>query len=194
MNAQTAPACDDDALMVQVAARSAEAFRMLAGRHAAVPQRVAYRMLGSAAEAEDIAQEAMLRLWDSAPRWQAKGPGVGAWLRRVATNLCLDRLRRRKFQSDEEVPERIDEAPLADALIDQARVTAKTRHAVGALPERQRAAIILTYYEDCSNMAAADALQMNLKAFESLLLRARATLRRHLEEQGVLEAEAGGGA
>jgi RNA polymerase sigma factor (sigma-70 family) len=194
MNAQTAPACDDDALMVQVAARSAEAFRMLAGRHAAVPQRVAYRMLGSAAEAEDIAQEAMLRLWDSAPRWQAKGPGVAAWLRRVATNLCLDRLRRRKFQSDEEVPERIDEAPLADALIDQARVTAKTRHAVGALPERQRAAIILTYYEDCSNMAAADALQMNLKAFESLLLRARAALRRHLEEQGVLDAEAEGGA
>jgi RNA polymerase sigma factor (sigma-70 family) len=194
MDAQKALASDDDALMAQVATRSGEAFRMLATRHAVVPHRVAYRMLGNATEAEDIAQESMLRLWDGAARWQAKGPGVAAWLRRVATNLCLDRLRRQKFQSDEAVPERADDAPLADALIDEARRTAKTRDAIASLTDRQRAAIILTYYEECSNMAAADALQMNVKAFESLLLRARGALRRHLESDGVLHSATGGGA
>jgi RNA polymerase sigma factor (sigma-70 family) len=194
MDAQKALASDDDALMAQVAARSGEAFRMLATRHAAVPHCVAYRMLGNATEAEDIAQESMLRLWDGAARWQGKGPGVAAWLRRVATNLCLDRLRRQKFQSDEAVPERADDAPLADALIDEARRTAKTRDAIASLTDRQRAAIILTYYEECSNMGAANALQMNVKAFESLLLRARGALRRHLESDGVLHSATGGGA
>jgi RNA polymerase sigma factor (sigma-70 family) len=167
----------DDALMARVAARDGAAFRQLVSAHGARPHRIAFRMLGDAAEAEDIAQEALLRLWDHASRWRSDGPGVAAWLTRVATNLCLDRLRRRRFASDDAIPERVDEAPLADAMMDEARLREKTVAAVQALPERQRAAIILTYYEDCSNMAAAAALDMNIKAFESLLLRARAALR-----------------
>ena len=95
----------------------------------------------------------------------------------MATNLCLDRLRRRKFASDEAVPERVDETPGADEQMDEARLRARTAAAVQALPDRQRAAIILTYYEDYSNMAAAETLDMNIKAFESLLLRARSALR-----------------
>lgn len=175
--AQAVDEDSDDALMARVATRDGAAFRQLVVAHSARPHRIAFRMLGDAAEAEDIAQESLLRLWDQAARWRADGPGVAAWLTRVATNLCLDRLRRRRFASDDAVPERIDEAPLADAMIESEQRRAKTMAAVLALPERQRAAIILTYYEDCSNMAAAAALDMNIKAFESLLLRARAALR-----------------
>ena len=167
----------DDALMARVALRDGAAFARLVNIHATRPQRIAYRMLGDASEAEDIAQEAMLRLWDNAPKWQAGGAGVAAWLGRVATNLCLDRLRRRKFASDDAVPERADDRPLADEVIDDEALRARTAAAVRALPDRQRAAIILTYYEDYPNMAAASALDMNIKAFESLLLRARAALR-----------------
>jgi RNA polymerase sigma factor (sigma-70 family) len=167
----------DDALMARVALRDGVAFRMLIDAHGARPHRIAYRMLGDATEAEDIAQEALLRLWNQAPKWQAGGAGVSAWLTRVATNLCLDRLRRRKFMSDEAVPERVDEAPGADEQMDEAQRRARTVAAVQALPDRQRAAIILTYYEEHSNMAAAGALDMNIKAFESLLLRARTALR-----------------
>lgn len=181
------PAADDDALMARVAARDADAFRALASLHAARPHRIGWRMLGDAAEAEDVAQESMLKLWEFAPKWQAGGPGVAAWLNRVATNLCLDRLRRRRFSSDEEVPERIDETPLADAQMDEAAIRARTIAAVHALPDRQRAAIVLTYYEECSNLAAANALEMNIKAFESLLLRARQALKVALKDARLLD-------
>lgn len=183
---------DDDALMSRVAARDGAAFRVLVDVHAAAVHRIAYRMTGDASEAEDIAQETMLRLWEHASRWQASGPGVGPWLKRVAVNLCLDRLRRRRWKSDEEVPERADEAPLADAMIDAAQTGERTRAAVLALPERQRAAIILTYYEELSNAAAAAMLDMNIKAFESLLLRARAALRQSCQAEGLIPAAIAG--
>lgn len=95
---------DDEALMRRIAARDGEAFALLVDRHAALPHRVAWRMLGDGAEAEDVAQEALLRLWQSAGSWRGDGPGVAAWLRRVATNLCLDRLRKRARISGEAVP------------------------------------------------------------------------------------------
>jgi RNA polymerase sigma factor (sigma-70 family) len=173
-------------LMARVAARDGEAFRLLVDAHTRALHRIAYRMLGDPSGAEDIAQEALLRLWDHAARWRSDGPGVGAWLRRVATNLCLDRLRRRKFQSDDEVPERTDDAPLADDRMDEDRMKTATLASIGALPDRQRAAIVLTYYEELSNGDAAAALDMNIKAFESLLLRARQALRRSLEAGGLL--------
>ena len=170
----------DDALMARIAARDGDAFREIVALHAARPHRIAWRMLSDAVEAEDVAQEAMMRLWEHAGRWQAGGPGVAAWLGRVASNLCLDRLRRRKFASNDAVPERADEAPLADAAIEEDQLRARTVAAVQALPDRQRAAIVLTYYEDMANAAAADVLDMNIKAFESLLLRARAALKASL--------------
>lgn len=168
---------DDDTLMTRVAARDAGAFRALAERYGPLPYRVAWRMIGDAAEAEDLAQEALLRLWDKAPQWRAGSSGVAAWLTRVAMNLALDRLRRRRFASGEPVPERADESPLADAGIEAAQAAAAVRAQIAALPERQRAAIVLTYYEDVPNRTAAEMLEMNLKAFESLLFRARAALR-----------------
>ena len=168
---------NEDRLMQRVAARDGAAFRLLVDAHAATVHRLAYRMMGDPVEAEDVTQDAMLRLWEHAARWQPGGAGAGAWLKRVATNLCLDRLRRRRFSSDEEVPERADEAPLADAAFDAARTAAAARAAVLALPDRQRLAIVLTYYEGMSNSDAAEALELNIKAFESLLLRSRAALR-----------------
>jgi RNA polymerase sigma factor (sigma-70 family) len=177
---------DDDALMVRVGARDGDAFRALVDRHAVMLHRLAYRMLGDAHAAEDIAQEALLRLWDHAARWRGDGPGVGAWLTRVATNLCLDRLRRHKFVSDEAVPERADDAILADQKMDEDQMKTATIACIGALAERQRAAIILTYYEDMSNADAASVLDMNIKAFESLLLRARQSLRAAFAQTGLV--------
>jgi RNA polymerase sigma factor (sigma-70 family) len=170
----------DDALMQRVAARDAVAFRMLIDAYAARAHRIAWRMLGDGTEAEDIAQEAMLRLWSGAANWKTGGAGVGAWVARVAMNMCLDRLRRRKFSSDEEAPDRADPAAGADEMIDEQRLRQRTVAAIAALPERQRAAIILTYYEEQSNIMAAQTLDMNIKAFESLLLRARHALRDRL--------------
>jgi RNA polymerase sigma factor (sigma-70 family) len=176
---------DENALMARVAARDGQAFRVLAEEYTLMLHRLAYRMLGDGAAAEDVAQESLLKLWEQAARWTGTGPGVGAWLRRVATNACLDRLRRAKFISGNEIPERADDSPLADAVMDGKRMRKAVIEAMGALPDRQRAAIVLTYYEALSNAEAATVLDMNIKGFESLLLRARTGLKSALITRGI---------
>lgn len=170
-------AANDDALMARVALSDAAAFRALVDAHAPHIHALAWRMTGDASVAEDVAQEAMMRLWSHAMRWQTGGPGVGAWLRRVATNLVFDRSRRPRFVAEDAIPERADETLLADEAMDAERIAAAAREAVMTLPERQRAAIVLTYYEELPNAEAADLLGLHIKAFESLLLRARSALR-----------------
>jgi RNA polymerase sigma factor (sigma-70 family) len=172
----------DDALMARAALRDAAAFRLLVERYQTQPYRIAWRMLNDQTEAEDVAQEALLRLWSNASKWQPGGSGVAAWLTRVATNMCLDRLRRRRFSSDDDIPEREDDEPLADVQMIVAERRASAAAAVAALPDRQRVAIILTYYEELPNQQAAETLEMNVKAFESLLLRARSALKTMLAD------------
>ena len=184
---------DDDAAMARIAARDPLAFSRVVEAHAATLHRVAYRMLGDGGEAEDVAQEALLRLWSTAGRWRSGQAGIAAWLTRVAVNLCLDRLRRRRFSSDTEPPERADDAPGADAVIAAEQLRRAALAALGDLSERHRAAIVLTYYEELPNAVAAEVLDMKLKAFESLLLRARAAMRDRLAARG-LTSLAGDGA
>jgi RNA polymerase sigma-70 factor (ECF subfamily) len=188
---QTAPAREiaaaesDDAVMARIAGRDALAFSRVVEARVGLLHRVAYRMLGDAAEAEDVAQEALLRLWASAERWRPGQAGIAAWLTRVAVNLCLDRLRRRRFASDAEVPDRPDGAPGAEAAMAEQQLRTAALAALGDLTERHRAAIVLTYYEELPNAAAAEVLEMKLKAFESLLLRARGAMRAALAERGL---------
>ena len=187
------PTGGDAALAARLAARDADALREVVALHAGVLHRVAFRMTGDPHEAEDIVQEALLRLWDHAPALAERhlvGSQVagrlrlGGWLQRVVTNLAIDRLRRARRIAGGEVPEEEDDAPLADALIEAGEREGQARALVLALPERQRAAIVLTYYEDLPNAEAAAALDMNIKAFESLLHRARTALRQAFAAQG----------
>lgn len=197
----SAPQCADmgavsgaDAVLVALlAARDPAALRTVIAQHSGALHRIAYRMCGDAHEAEDIVQEAMLRLWDNAPRLATRHPvgsaaatglRLSGWLKRVATNLAIDRLRQARRLSGEEVPDSEDDAPLADALIEAGERDRSARALIAALPERQRAAIVLTYYEELANTEAAEALDMNIKAFESLLFRARAALRKAFEGAG----------
>lgn len=179
----------DNAIMARVAAKDARAFQLIVEREMSVLHRIAFRMLNNPTSAEDVAQESLLRLWTGASRWTGEGPGISAWLRRVATNICLDQLRRKRFTSDEEVPERIDEAPLADAVIDKNQVRSGLIIALDTLGERQRAAIVLTYYEALPNAEAAEAMDMNIKAFESLLVRARYALKSAIADQHLISAD-----
>ena len=179
---------EDAALVQRLAVRDAEALRAVISAHADRLHRIVWRMTGDGAEAEDIVQEALLRLWDQAPQLAARHPAatglrLGGWLQRVATNLAIDRLRRTRRLAQGEVPERADDAPLADAVAEAGEEGARARALTAALPERQRAAIVLTYYEELPNAEAAAALDMNIKAFESLLHRARAALRQAFAAQ-----------
>ncbi len=190
---QTVVPGGDAALAARLAARDPDALRVALACHASALHRVAYRMTGDAHEAEDIVQEAAMRLWDQAPKIAARHPvgsqaegalRLGGWLQRVVVNLAIDRLRRTRRISDGEVPDSADEAPLADSLIEAGERDGRTRALVLALPERQRAAIVLTYYEELPNADAAADMDMNIKAFESLLHRARTALRQAWSGQG----------
>ncbi|NBB24002.1 sigma-70 family RNA polymerase sigma factor [Porphyrobacter sp. SLTP] len=184
---------DDAALAARLAARDPAALREVIACHGAALHRACYRMTGDGHEAEDIVQEACLRLWDQAPKIAARHPigsqaaatlRLGGWLQRVVTNLAIDCLRRTRRLSDGEVPDSADDTPLADTLIEAGERDGTARALIMALPERQRAAIVLTYYEELPNAEAAEAMDMNIKAFESLLHRARAALRQAWTAQG----------
>ena len=177
--------------MHRVAAGDAEAFKQLVTRHTAMVHAIAWRMLGDAVEAEDVVQETFAKTWVNARGWTSAGGGLGGWLRRIATNACLDRLRRPRFVSGEGLPERADEAVPADLAIDRERRREAVAASVLALPDRQRAAIVLTYYEGVSNAEAASILGIGVKALESLLVRARQALTRSLSGRGLM-AEGGG--
>jgi RNA polymerase sigma factor (sigma-70 family) len=177
---------DDRALMARVSDGDGAAFRLLTERHTPLVFGLAWRMLGDSAEAEDVVQDVFAKLWVGARGWTPVGGGLGAWLRRIATNACLDRLRRRRHVSDETMPERADEAPAADAVIDAERRRRAVAAAIQTLPDRQRAAIVLTYYEGVPNAEAAAMLELGVKALESLLVRARQSLTRSLVAQGLI--------
>lgn len=182
-------AARDAGLATRIAKREEAAFREVIGEHSPILHRIAYRMIGDEQEAEDIVQEAMLRLWDNALKLSQNAQGsinLGAWLKRVTVNLALDRIRLAKRIAGNEVPEQKDGAPLSDAQIVESEQVSLARTMIKQLPEKQRAAIVLTYYEEMPNSEAAEAMDLNIKAFESLLYRARTALRNAYEahEQG----------
>ena len=177
----------DTALVMAVARGNSAAFRSLTDRHLVPVHRLAVRMLGDPGEADEVTQDTFLKLWTHASRWRPAGKTDGAlpWLRTIAMNACLDRLRRRRFDGGEDVADRPDDAASAPEQIDQGRLGALVARALGGLSERQRAAIILTYYEELPNAEAAAAMELHPKAFESLLLRARHALKAALAAAGI---------
>jgi RNA polymerase sigma-70 factor (ECF subfamily) len=175
--------CDDTALVALVGTGSVAAFAVLVERHSAALYRVGVRMLGDGHEAEDVVQDAFARLWQYAARWKPTGAGLVGWLHRVTINLCFDRKRRFRVITTADLPDIEDEAPRADRLIEADQARDEVADALDALPARYRAALVLCYFEGLSNAAAADVLNLNIKAMESLLFRARRQLRAILVER-----------
>jgi RNA polymerase sigma-70 factor (ECF subfamily) len=178
---------DPDAeLMARLAHGDQLAAAGLVRRHLPRIANLARRMLQDASEAEDVAQDVFLRLWKVAPRWRSGEAKVETWLHRVALNLCYDRLRlrrRRETPLDPEGPEPIDPAPGAAETILARQRARRVQRALADLPERQRAAIVLCHYQDCSNAEAAVALEVSVDALESLLARGRRALRAALSQE-----------
>lgn len=164
--------------MVLFANGEAGAARVLTARLLPRALRHATRVLGNASEAEDVAQEAMLRLWRAASDWQADGPARPAtWLYKVTANLAVDRLRLRKRSVPlEAAPEPEDETPGPAAAMDDATRRAALDAALQTLPERQRQAVVLRHLEGLSNPDIAAVLDISVEAVESLTSRGRRAL------------------
>ncbi|MFV0514900.1 MAG: RNA polymerase sigma factor [Jhaorihella sp.] len=176
----TRPASEpsDDVLLARFARGEAEAAHVLTARLGPRTHSVALRVLGDRAEAEDVAQEAMLRLWRVAPEWQPGEARVGTWLYRVTLNLCLDRKRRgRRGQVGlDGVPEPADPAPgPVERMQDGARADA-LQAALMQLPDRQRQAVVLRHIEELSNPEIAAIMGVGVEAVESLTARGKRAL------------------
>lgn len=168
----------DDALMLLFAQGEAGAARILTARLLPRVLNHAARVLGNRTDAEDVAQEAMLRLWRAAGDWQAGGAKVSTWLYRVTANLAIDRLRRTgRAVGLDDTDEPADEDALAadDRLIRADRMAALDA-ALARLPERQRQAVVLRHIEGVSNSEIAEVLEISVEAVESLTARGKRAL------------------
>lgn len=168
----------DGALMVLFANGDPGAARVLAARLLPRALGHAARVLGDRAEAEDVAQEAMMRLWRAAPDWRQDGPAAPAtWLYRVVANLCVDRLRRAGRMDPLEDPDHAaDGAPGIEARMVQADRMAALDAALARLPERQRQAVVLRHIEGLTNPEIAQILEIGVEAVESLTARGKRAL------------------
>lgn len=167
----------------------AAAFRALVDRHLSGVLAVARRMLRDDAEAEDVAQEALLRLWRSAEALEVGAHGLRPWLRRVVTNLCVDRMRSgRRLSVVEEVPEQTEPATQL-AHLEASEVSKRVDAALKELPDRQRMALTLFHYEGLSQIEVGRIMGISDEAVESLLARARRSLKASLrnEVRGLLD-------
>jgi RNA polymerase sigma-70 factor, ECF subfamily len=169
----------DEALMVRVARGDERAFQLLARRHLPAMLGLARRILRNGADAEDVAQEALMRVWTYAPRWRPLAL-FRTWLTRVVVNLCLDRKRRAPWVELDAAGEIVDPAPGATEKAETDERERMVASAIDKLPARQRSAIMLTYSEGMSNAEVADILDTSVSAVETLLVRGKQNLRRTL--------------
>lgn len=175
-------ASSDADLMRRVAEGDEAACRAVVGRHLPQVLTLARRMLRDRADAEDVAQESMLRLWQMAARWRADAP-IGAWLYRVAHNLAIDRIRRRRPTVDVDAAVGLaDPGPNPAQSLAAGDRRAAVEGAIANLPERQRTAITLVHTMEMGNIEAAAAMEISVDALESLLARGRRALRLALAE------------
>ena len=170
----------DEALMALYANGDRAAALALTQR--VTPRVLAYatRLLGGdRAEAEDVAQETMLRLWRVAPDWRQGETKVTTWAYRVATNLCIDRQRSRRRKGLvglDDAPDLPEPGPGADARLQDAQRLDALHTALAALPDRQRQAVVLRHIEGLTNPDIAQILEIGVEAVESLTARGKRAL------------------
>ena len=172
----------DAVLVTRVAAGDGSAFGVLVERHVAAVSAIARRMLGDDAEAEDITQEAFLKLWRLGGGLAVEAAGVRPWLRRVVSNLAIDRIRtRRRTDVTDDVPEVPVAADQLRALVGE-EISVRVDQALQALPERQRLALTLFHFEGLSQREVAASMSISDEAVESLLARGRRGLKTALRD------------
>lgn len=165
--------------MASIAEGDARAYERLVNAQLNRVVAVARRVLGSDSDAEDVAQEALLRLWRQADKWEPGRARIATWLYRVTVNLSIDRLRRRGETVDADPPEQTVEAD-QQRHMEEKELRRHMDAALQSLPERQRLALVLFHYEGLPMAEAASIMEVSVEALESLLARARRALKQQL--------------
>jgi RNA polymerase sigma-70 factor (ECF subfamily) len=169
---------DDESLIRQIQTGSRDAFAALVNRHSNRFYRIAYRLVSHKEDAEDIVQEAFLKLWYRPELWNpSKRAKFTTWFYKVVINLCLDHKRKKKPLDLPEGIEFVDANPGQEALLDAYQRQFMLERFIHELPERQQLAINLCFYEGLSNNEAAEIIGIKLKALQSLIMRAKTALK-----------------
>ncbi len=182
----------DDALMLLIQKQDEQAFAWLIDRHLNALHAFARRMLGHTDDAEDVVQEAFLRVWRHAVRWKPGAAKLSTWLHKIVHNLCID-WQRRHYQGEtvdvdgEDIQEAISTTVTPEGFLQEQEISQEVEKALQALPDRQRSAIILCYYQGLTNVQAAEVLNISVTALESLMARGRKSLRQKLQTMNVVE-------
>ncbi len=169
----------DEELMARIADADARAFETLVARHIDRALGLAVRITRNAADADEVVQEALLRVWTNAPRWRPQA-AFRTWLYRVLVNLCLDRRRHAPFAPLDAAGDPPDGSPDAASRLETNETARMVAASLDSLPERQRVALVLTYYESLSNAEAAAIMATSVSSVEALLVRAKRALRQSL--------------
>jgi RNA polymerase sigma-70 factor (ECF subfamily) len=168
---------EDKDLLDRLAENDEIAFRGLVERHIDRAYAIALRILGNVADAEDVVQDTMLKVWTHRGRWQHGRAKFSTWLYRVVSNRCIDLRRKPRTENIDAVPEVADAKPDASSVIERNEVNNLLEVAMQRLPEQQRLAVILSYHENMSNGEIAEVMDTTVAAVESLLKRGRQQLR-----------------
>jgi RNA polymerase sigma-70 factor, ECF subfamily len=176
------PEKDDHELLALIQDGNGQAFATLVERHTERFYRLAYRYLQSKAAAEDVVQDAFVKLWENPAIWQPeRNSRFTTWFYRVVVNLCLDAQKRKKpVALDEEIPLIDDREPVDETMMRIQEQKALEKE-IAALPERQRTALNLCFDEGLSNQEAAAVMGVKLKALQSLIMRAKTTLKERMK-------------
>ena len=169
----------DADLLLAASHQDQSAFAQLVERYYGIVHRVVWRTTNGHADAEDIAQEAFLRLWKN-PGQVREAKALKGWLMRVASNLAMDRFRNKPLAELDAAAEVSDGRPNAEQNLARNWATKRVDAAIAELAERQRLALSLVHFEQLSNIEAADIMEISVDALESLLSRARRALKQHL--------------
>lgn len=184
----TAGSADELSLVERAQQGDSDAFQILLHRYLPIIHRYAMRMLGNQTDASDIAQEVFIRFWQKSHNFDPARAKLSTWLHQIAHNLCIDHFRKHsKMTSIDGSADQIlydqnqewedSEADLATELQTQ------LKRAIESLPERQRSALIFCHYQGLSNKQAAEILNVSVDALESLLSRARRSLKNTFLDQ-----------
>jgi RNA polymerase sigma-70 factor, ECF subfamily len=168
---------EDSELLDRLATGDEDAFRLLVARHIDRAYAIALRIVGNAADAEDVVQDTMLKVWTQRGRWQHGRAKFSTWLYRVISNRCIDLRRKPRSEDVDAVPEVADPQPDASRMIERKEARDLLEAAMQRLPEQQRLAVILSYHENMSNGEIAEVMDTTVAAVESLLKRGRQQLR-----------------
>jgi len=168
--------------MQQIQDGDHQAFAMLVDRHLVALHGFAQRMLSNHADADDIVQETFVRVWQKAHQWQPQAK-VSTWLHSITHNLCMDFYRRIKGETVNITSVELIDPHQPATSRQQQDVALQVQIALQQLPETQRSAIILCYYQNLSNREAADVLSISISALESLMARGRRKLKKILQAQ-----------